>query len=390
MNCHLPIDSGHLLVVDDNEMNAEILTRRLLRHGHSVDVASGGRQALCAIARNDYDVVLLDIMMPEVSGLDVLRAVRARRAPAELPIIMVTAKDQSDDIVEALGLGANDYISKPVDLPVLLARVRAQLELRALARTKDEFLAIASHDLQNPLSNIGNYAAMIRSLAPVGEPMTEQVDGYVKRIAELAQIMRRIVTDFLSFQAMENGDIRLERTETNLNALARQIALGQSERARNLGIGLNLDLDESMPALRMDSSRVGEAIANYLDNAIKFTPAGGSIAVRTRADGQGAILEVEDQGAGIPEEEMPLLFIKYARLSNAPVHAEKSSGLGLAICKRFIELHGGKVGARNNRGGGAVFWFRLPPGEADSQSPPGASTPASISADNASRETGMP
>jgi adenylate cyclase len=124
-----------LLVVDDNEMNRDMLSRRLKGKGYAVDIAEDGQQALDMMAKEPYDLILLDIMMPGISGIDVLRAVRQTKSRADLPIIMATAKDQSDDIVEALKLGANDYVTKPIDFPVCLARVQSQL---ALKRAQDQ------------------------------------------------------------------------------------------------------------------------------------------------------------------------------------------------------------------------------------------------------------
>ncbi len=120
---------GSLLVVDDSEMNRDMLARRLVRRGYTVAAAENGRQALGMIADQPYDLIILDIMMPGLSGLEVLEELRRRYAPSELPVIMATAKDQSEDIVQALRLGANDYVTKPLDFPVVLARVQTQLSL---------------------------------------------------------------------------------------------------------------------------------------------------------------------------------------------------------------------------------------------------------------------
>lgn len=121
---------GPLLVVDDSEMNRDMLTRRLVRRGYTVSAAENGRQALDMIATQVFDLVVLDIMMPGLSGLEVLEELRQRYAPQELPVIMATAKDQSEDIVLALKLGANDYVTKPLDFSVVLARVQTQLSLK--------------------------------------------------------------------------------------------------------------------------------------------------------------------------------------------------------------------------------------------------------------------
>jgi class 3 adenylate cyclase len=121
---------GSLLVVDDNEMNRDMLARRLARHGYTVAVAADGQQALRMLEAQQCDLILLDIMMPGISGLDVLQILRERFSVADLPVIMATAKDQSEDIVTALQLGANDYITKPLDFPVVLARIQTQLALK--------------------------------------------------------------------------------------------------------------------------------------------------------------------------------------------------------------------------------------------------------------------
>jgi DNA-binding response OmpR family regulator len=125
---------GHILIVDDNEMNRDLLSRRLTRRDHQVSEAADGPTALALCEQHDFDMVLLDVMMPGMSGLEVLRVLRQRRAVSDLPVLMVTAKDQSQDMLSALELGANDYVSKPIDFPVLLARMRSHLDVRVMSR----------------------------------------------------------------------------------------------------------------------------------------------------------------------------------------------------------------------------------------------------------------
>ncbi len=143
------VQAGHgsLLVVDDQEINRDMLSRRLERRGYTVAAAEDGPQALEMIKTQKFDLVLLDIMMPRISGLEVLRILRARYPAADLPVIMATAKDQSSDVVEALQLGANDYVTKPFDFPVVLARIQTQLSLR---RAMDEIQRLAKQlELRN-------------------------------------------------------------------------------------------------------------------------------------------------------------------------------------------------------------------------------------------------
>ena len=140
--------SAHILVVDDVEANRDALSRRLRRRGFRVTEAAGGREALAFIDRDDYDLVLLDVMMPDVDGLEVLRTVRQTRPPTDLPIIMATAKVEGEDIVRALELGANDYVTKPLDFPVVFARVKTQLELRRAVRRALDLEARLRRDLK--------------------------------------------------------------------------------------------------------------------------------------------------------------------------------------------------------------------------------------------------
>ncbi len=167
MKHRAPPALGHLLVVDDNEMNRDMLSRRLARKGFDVTVAEDGAEALQAITECDFDLVLLDIMMPGMDGLQVLESLRRDRTPLDLPVIMATAKVTSDDVVHALKLGANDYVTKPLDFPVVLARVNTQLALRQATRQLEAAHARMKNDLQAA-------ARIQQSLLPSGTPDTAQ------------------------------------------------------------------------------------------------------------------------------------------------------------------------------------------------------------------------
>src|SRR5258708_5055842 len=214
---------GKLLVVDDNEMNRDMLSRRLTREGYTVLVAEDGQQALDMIKDQKFDLIVLDIMMPGLSGFEMLPIIRETHSLADLPIIMATAKDESVDIVEGLKLGANDYVTKPIDFPVLLARLQIHLKLKALAQLKDEFLRIASHELKNPLSTILMSAHIVRDKVPPGTEMPEQLDNMLTFIVRRGDEMQRIIRDFLDFQAMEDGNLALELKMRSVNDMSRHI-----------------------------------------------------------------------------------------------------------------------------------------------------------------------
>src|SRR5919197_1400312 len=181
---------GSLLVVDDNPLNRDMLARRLTRRGYTVTVAADGYQALAMIEAQQFDLVLLDIMKPGISGLDVLKTVRQRYAVADLPVIMVTAKDQSEDIVAALQLGANDYVTKPLDFPVVLARTQTQL---ALKRARQDIQRLAAQlELRNRFirQTFGRYLSddVVTRLLDTAEGL--QLGGEKRRVTILISDLR--------------------------------------------------------------------------------------------------------------------------------------------------------------------------------------------------------
>lgn len=352
--------ASDLLVVDDNELNREMLSRRLQREGYSVTEAENGNQALDLIEKKSFDLALLDIMMPGINGIEALEVVRRRHSAAELPIIMATAKTQSEDIVEALRLGANDYVTKPIDFPVLLARVQTHLNLKRLFKLKDEFLSIASHDLKSPLFVIVCEAYLIQNKIPPGTAMTEEAYDMLGKISQHVRTMQQIIADFLDFQSVEEGHIKLSVFPMDLSQLVARVVENQRSYASEKKIELVFETDELLPKATADTNRIEQVVQNLIGNAIKFTPQGGTIIARTRGLENAVLFEVQDSGPGLTEQDLQRALVNFGRLSNIPTGGEKSSGLGLAIAKKMVDLHGGNIGVRNNSTGGATFWFTLP------------------------------
>ncbi len=351
---------GSLLVVDDNEMNRDMLSRRLQRESYRVVVASGGQEALERVAEEKFDLILLDVEMPDLSGFEVLALIREKYSLAELPVIMATARDSSQDMVAGFRSGANDYVTKPIDFAVLLMRVQTQLQLKALTQLKDQFLQIASHDLKNPLGNILMAADLVLAIVKPGETMTEDMYQTLDVITKQCKTMQRIITDFLDFQALQDGHLQIKRKPTQINLLAQMAVERNSDYALSKQIGLNLALGDDLPPIMADDARLEQVIQNFVGNAIKFCPPEAAVTVSTRLEDHSVWIGVSDSGPGLTDADLQKVFTKYARLSNKPTGSEKSSGLGLAICKQIIDAHGGNIGVYNNPDRGATFWFRLP------------------------------
>jgi two-component system, sensor histidine kinase and response regulator len=351
------IGKPHLLIVDDHMANRTLLSRHLMHMGFETTVADSGYLALDLLKSCQFDLILLDIMMPGMTGLQVLGIIRQTHTVSELPIILTTALDESDNIVEGFTLGANDYVTKPIDFPVLLSRIRIQLQLKQLTQLKDEFIQIASHDLKNPLNNIGMSTCLLSELIA---PDNKKALRIVECIDSSANDMKKIITDFLDFQAIKDGNLQLSQGRVNLNALATEIIAENSNYAQSKAVDLQFECHPGLPEVLADAARVRQVIQNFVSNAIKFCPENATVLVRTDVQDNVVMLCVGDTGPGLTDDDLAKVFGKYARLSNKPTGGEKSSGLGLAICKQLIELLGGSIGVYNNPDRGATFWFSLP------------------------------
>jgi len=354
-------ESGKILVVDDNDLNVEMLCMRLKRSGYEAVGVYSGPQALQALEQSEFDLVVLDIMMPEMDGIEVLREIRKRYSLDELPVIMATAKTESADMVKAFEAGANDYVTKPIDLWVLLARIKTHLKLRQLAKEKDEFLAIASHDLKNPLNNIHGYAKLLLTIGQEGMPITKDMRMMLERILQQSRVMLRIIIDYLDYYALQEGRLTLAREPVNLCSLVEECAREHEGAAAVKELSIHLELP-SLPVIALvDAERIRQVLHNFFSNAIKFSERGRTITARVETLPDDKVkVAIHDGGPGLAPEDFRRVFQKHAKLSARSTGGERSTGLGLSIAKRLVEMHGGTVGCENHPEGGAIFWFVLP------------------------------
>jgi len=349
-----------VLVVDDDEEIRDILSCRLCLEGFNVITAENGPKAMEYIKRGNFDLVLLDLLMPEINGMEILHFIREKYSLGELPVIIVTVKDTQEDLVKALKEGANDYITKPIDMSILLARIHTHLNLHRLSLLKDEFMSIASHDLRNPLGIIYGYIWSILNTVHPGMQMTEEAYSYLIKIKKSAENMKHIISDFLNFQALEEGQFKLDLGPVDINNLLLEATEEFQGLAREKNISIRLEPDEGLKTMNLDSGKITQVIQNLVNNAIKFSPPETRITIRSFQEQTAVLVEVSDMGKGLNPEDMSKIFEKYERLRHKDREDEKGYGLGLAICKKLVEAHDGEIGVRNNPDQGATFWFRLP------------------------------
>lgn len=358
--------SSRVLIVDDEASNIAVL-ERLFRGECQTETAENGQAALDLLERERFDLVLLDIMMPLMSGLEVLRAIRQNPRTAELPVILISARLDENDIVEGLTIGANDYVTKPFRLAELRARARTQLmikrlqderkqtidQLRDAHELKDRFLRIASHDLKGPIGNLRLVHYLMRQLVAEDEQITDLLESADANLDN----MQGVVNEFLDMAALQSGKIDLHFGDVEIEPLVNDLLQQYHLSAAKKQIDIETDLSGAM---RADAGRVGQALGNLISNALKYSPKQSSITIHSEMRGEWVRIEVTDQGPGIPEDERERLFTQFGKLSTRPTDGESSTGLGLWIARQLVALQGGEIGVDPAESGGSTFWIEMP------------------------------
>lgn len=350
-----------ILIVDDTPANLGVLVETLGATGYRLMVAEDGEEALAQTERTVPDLILLDVMMPGLDGFETCRQLKAREKTRDIPVLFMTALNETADKVKAFAAGGVDYITKPIEHEEALARVRTHLHLRRLQRElaeqlalKERFLRIAGHDLRSPLCMIMMAAGLARRERVPAATIARQLEY----IADAAGLMRRVIDTFLDLRPPQTSD----GAPIDLNLIAAAVLRLHEPAIERKRLHVTRDLGDKLPQAQSDASLAYQVLANLVSNAIKFTPAGGQIVVRTKAEAQRVRVEVQDSGPGVPKAERNLLFRDHSRLSPRPTDGEESHGLGLAIVKHLVESQAGTVGADFPAGGGSLFWFTLPIG----------------------------
>lgn len=345
----------HILIVDDEALNRGLIALQLKRLSYRVTEASGGIEALKLLGSENVELVLLDIDMPGMNGLEVLDAIRQRHTALALPVIMATAEANDRMLIDALLRGANDYLVKPLNMQIAAARIRTQLSMRKLARMKEEFIDFASHDLKKPLMLEEDVLSQLKQALP---PDANNAGEMVNILIASNRNMQNVVRGFLD--ATVRRDWVGEVSMVDLCDLVAKVVASNTEYAQRKQIALRSDQGSEPIALNADAFLLRQIVENLVGNALKFSPPNTQTTVRIKP-GPGIVsIEVSDQGPGVRDADLPRLFQKGVKLGNKPTGNEESTGIGLALCKELTQQLGGEIGVRNNAGPGATFWLRLP------------------------------
>ena len=243
-------------------------------------------------------------------------------------------------------------------LSVIVEKGRLYQQLVELNELKNKFLGIAAHDLRNPIGIVMGYIKMMKD-GLFGEVSQPQIEIF-KKVENTTRNMLNMVNDLLDISAIETGKLMMNPKEVDLAAFLNESYEYNHLLALQKKIELKLELESNLPKLIMDPERINQVLTNLITNAIKFSYPGTVILVKARREDDSVHISVQDQGQGIPEDEISKIFQDFGRTSVRPTAGEKSTGLGLAICKRMVEAHGGSIWVKSKAGEGSIFTFSLP------------------------------
>ena len=385
-------DSEHpsrILVIDDELGLREGCRRALQRHGFEVDVAGTGEAGLDKVRESGFDLALLDIMMPDISGIELLRMLHNH--DPDIVCIIITGYATVELAVAAMKLGAYDFIAKPFSDDNLVLAVekgldkrhleqearrlqRVEEEARRLAqersmleeldRVKSAFMRKVAHELRAPIAAIESFMNSI--LEGYGSPEIQQL--MQERAAQRAQELLALVDDLLNLSRIKDVKLKTAKQDVSLQQILDQVLSLHGPEAERKEIILQVDCQDC-PSIRADPTHIKQLWTNLISNAIKYTPQKGSVSVRLWIDESTLVGQVADTGIGIAQEDLPRLFEEFYRTEQAKSFAQYGTGLGLSIVKEIVEEHGGGISVDSELGKGTRFTFRLP---ANTQTVPGS------------------
>jgi two-component system, sensor histidine kinase and response regulator len=351
--------SAQIFVVDDQLENIQLLHEVLKQAGYGVTGAKSGAQALALIPKIKPDLILLDIIMPDMDGIKVCHALKAQPEYQDIPIIFITAKTKAEDIVMAFEAGGVDYITKPFQPRELLARVHTHLTLKErslqlehLNREKNRFLATASHDLRNPLANILTLTQLIKQ---TNFTHIDELQPFLPIIERSALKMIDIINQLLDINRIESGGVNFEREAMEMRSMMGQVLQGFDAAAQQKEMRLIWEPLTEPAWIHSNSQLFSQIFENLISNAIKYAPLASEITVKMVENASQYVVSVRDQGPGFTVQDQERMFHQFARLSALPTGNESSTGLGLSIVKQLTTILNASLSFETRPGKGACF-----------------------------------
>lgn len=364
-------ENARILLVDDTMENIQVAGELLRSKGYQVSVARDGVQALKVCEKANPDLILLDIMMPEMDGYECCAKLKADEGTKDIPVIFLSAMTETPDIVKGFELGAVDYVAKPFNAAELLARVSTHLNLRRLQVTveknyaelkeleevRDGLVHMIIHDMRTPLGVVeGNVDLAKMAASQLGE--SEDLNFCLRDAKQGASDVLGMVNNLLDVSRMEDGKMPLNPKPYDISELMEKTGRLVAVKAQQFDVDMSVEAKSI--TTQCDGELVERVLVNLAANAIKFSIPETSVRLLNEVDGDNLIVKVIDTGPGVPPEYQEKVFEKFGQVDAHKERKKFSTGLGLTFCKMAVEAHGGKIGVESDGKNGSTFWFTLP------------------------------
>jgi signal transduction histidine kinase len=355
---------ARILIVDDVYRNIQLAGIILQQDSFRFSFATDGESALRLAQEGGLDLILLDIMMPGMDGYTVCRRLKENPATADIPVIFLTAMNDTDSIVKGFDLGAVDYLTKPFQAAELLARVHTHLKLRITERdlrmanaAKDRFFSIIAHDLRSPFTALLGVSEFLKEGLDELDPETAK--DLIGGIHSASRNVFNLLENLLEWARIQTGTASLDPDEVHLAAAVRENLQLFLVKIENKDIQVVNTVSDNM-SVYADPNAVNTVIRNLLSNAIKYSPRGGKIELNSGIEGKRVSLAVRDYGMGMSREQQNSLFLIDERSRIRGTEQEEGTGLGLILSREFLDRSGGTISVESSPGEGSVFTITLP------------------------------
>lgn len=369
-------EQASILVVDDTPANLQVLFQMLKSKGYRARPVPSGTLALRAVEHEPPDLILMDINMPVLDGISTCRRLKENELYRDIPVIFVSARNDTFDKIKAFNAGGVDYVTKPFDSEEVITRVETHLKIRSLQQQlqdrnrqlqenysqlqeleelRDGLVNMVIHDMRSPLSVIRSALGLLQH--DLGDRMGIENKEDIEDAIVSTDTLMSMISNLLDISRLEGGEMPLTMEQCNVKGVADSVIKDLAVLTKNITVTTDYRTDN--PNAYCDREVVRRIITNLMSNALKFTQKGGEICLGLVRYENHLEVSVRDNGPGIPRDCHEKIFKKFAQSDNTTHGRRDTSGLGLTFCKLAVESHGGLIGVDSEVGKGSRFWFTL-------------------------------